>query len=215
MKIETIPQGSYQTNSYVLSNEDGGDCVIIDTGLENNDLMSYLKESKLNPLALLLTHGHLDHIIGIPQLREQYPAIKVYIHKYDSDMLGDPCLNMSAHSGVYEDFSTDTADELLEDGQEMDIAGMRFKMLHIPGHTKGGIAIYMPAEKVVFTGDCVFAGSVGRTDFPGYDEQECLEYLINGIKEKIISLDEDTRLLPGHGPATTIRCEKKHNPYMA
>lgn len=215
MNIKTIPQGSYQTNSYVLNQQGSNDCVIIDTGLENDALLAYIEDSGLIPKALLLTHGHLDHIYGIPVLREKYPEMKVYIHEDDSPMLGDADLNMSSYSGIYTDFTTGPADEFIADNQELEISGICFKFFHIPGHTKGGVAIYLPSENVIFTGDCLFAGSIGRTDFPGYAEGKCRDQLVNGIKEKILPLNEEIKLMPGHGPSTTIRCEKKHNPYLS
>ncbi len=214
MNIKAIPQGSYQTNSYVINEDGRNDCVIIDTGLENNSLSSYLSQERLRPAALLLTHGHLDHIKGVETLRKEFAEMKVYIHKDDADMLADPEANMSAYSAIYSNFTTDPADELLEDGQKLSLAGMNFEIFHIPGHSKGGIAVYVPDENVVFTGDCLFAGSIGRTDFPGCQEARCRQQLIDGIKEKLLPLDENTRLFPGHGPATTIRCEKKNNPYI-
>ncbi len=137
----------------------------------------------------------------------------MYIHVLDDIMLTDARSNMSSYTGL--DFSTESADVVLNDGEELEIIDIKMKIIHLPGHTKGGIAIHIPEAKVVFTGDCVFAGSIGRTDFPGYDEQTCREELIDAIKKKLLPLTEDTKLYPGHGPATTIRCEKKHNPYLA
>lgn len=212
MNIKTIEQGDYQTNSYVLNIDGSKNCVIIDTGLENTRLLNYLSENSLNPLALVLTHGHLDHIIGVPELRKSYPDIKVYIHTLDDKMLTDPERNMSAYTGL--NFATNPADILLNDGDIINSAQIKMQIFHIPGHTKGGISVYVKDADAVFTGDCVFAGSIGRTDFPGYAEGDCRKQLINAIKEKLLALDENTKLYPGHGPATTIRCEKKHNPYL-
>jgi hydroxyacylglutathione hydrolase len=215
MNIKTIPQGSYQTNSYVLNKAAQGDCVVIDTGLDNAELLGYLERAKLNPSALLLTHGHLDHILGVELMREKYPDIKLYIHADDAVMLGDASANMSAYSAVYDNFTAKPADVLPCDGQILHLCGFEIKVLHIPGHTAGGVSFHFPKEKAIFTGDCLFAGSIGRTDFPGYNEVQCRMQLINGIKEKIIPLGDDVKIYPGHGPATTIRCEKKHNPYLA
>lgn len=213
--IKTIVQGSYQTNSYVVrKDESRKDCVIIDTGLDNFQLLQYLSENSLNPIAVILTHGHLDHILGVDELRVKHPEIKVYIHEDDADMLLDAEKNMSKMSAIYADFSTKPADFMLKDGEDINIADLSLKVIHVPGHTPGGICLYYKEEDVIFSGDCVFAGSIGRTDFPGYQEGKCFMQLIKGIKEKVLTLPEETKLLPGHGPATTIRCELKHNPYL-
>lgn len=215
MKIERLVQGSYQTNSYILrQNEAERDCIIIDTGLENSALMKYLLETSLTPAALILTHGHLDHIHGIPELRKRYPAMKVCVHKDDAAALADPKLNLSAMSAIYQNFSTNPADIILEDGQSLEFAGMQFRVIHTPGHTPGGICLYSQTQNSLFSGDSLFAGSIGRTDFPGYQQGKCHQQLVSAVLEKVLSLPEDTAVYPGHGPATTIAQEKRYNPFF-
>jgi hydroxyacylglutathione hydrolase len=208
MKIDCLIIGAYQTNCYILHNEQAGDCVIIDAGLDPRRLISFLQQQKLNPVAVVLTHGHIDHIAAVPTLREQFPAMKVYIHSLDAEMLTEPLANLSVLSG--DDFSTEQADCLLNDGDNIEQAGFKLKVLHTPGHTPGGISLYLQQQKVVFTGDALFEDSVGRTDFPGGN----MEQLLNGIKEKLLTLPADTKVYPGHGPATTIAREKAHNQYL-
>jgi hydroxyacylglutathione hydrolase len=208
MKIDCLIIGAYQTNCYILHNEQAGDCVIIDAGLDPGRLISFIEQQKLNPVAVVLTHGHIDHIAAVPALREQFPAMKVYIHSLDAEMLTEPLANLSVLSGY--DFSTEQADCLLNDGDTIEQAGIKLKVLHTPGHTPGGISLYLQKQKVVFAGDALFEDSVGRTDFPGGN----MEQLLNGIKEKLLTLSADTKVYPGHGPATTIGREKAHNQYL-
>ncbi|AQQ71772.1 Hydroxyacylglutathione hydrolase [Limihaloglobus sulfuriphilus] len=214
MIIETVTQGSYQTNSYILRGDNSSECVIIDTGMDNKELLARIDSQALKPEALLLTHGHLDHIIGVPDLRDKYPGIKVCIHENDAAALNEPERNMSAHSAIYRNFTTAAADIILEDGKTYSFAGMDFKVLHTPGHTPGCICLYCESEAALFTGDTVFAGSVGRTDFPGYDTNAAHQQLLNAVREKVFALPDDTKLYPGHGPSTTLRCEKKYNPFF-
>lgn len=183
--------------------------MIVDAGLGPGQLIGFLKEHKLNPVAVVLTHGHIDHIASVAALREHYPDIRVYIHKLDAEMLIDPEHNLSAlvHPGG---FNTRPADSLLEDKSIIEQAGIRLEVLHTPGHTPGGICLYSKAEGIVFTNDTLFAESVGRTDFPGGSTDE----LIKSIKEKLLTLPDDTKVYPGHGPITTIAHEKAHNPYL-
>jgi hydroxyacylglutathione hydrolase len=208
MKIDCLIIGAYQTNCYILHNEQDGDCVIIDAGLDPGRLISFIEQQKLNPVAVVLTHGHIDHIAAVPALREQFPAMKVYIHSLDAEMLTEPLANLSVLSGY--DFSTEQADCLLKDGDTIEQADIKLKVLHTPGHTPGGISLYLQKQKVVFTGDALFEDSIGRTDFPGGN----MEQLLNGIKEKLLILPADTKVYPGHGPATTIAREKAHNQYL-
>jgi len=209
MKIDSLVLGIYQTNCYILHNGEANEnCLIIDTGLEADELVCFLRQHKLNPVIIILTHGHIDHIRGIIALREHYPSVKVYIHKLDSKMLKDAKSNLSALSD--EPFSTNPADLILEEGNMIEQAGMKLQVLHTPGHTKGGISLYSKNEAVVFVGDTLFSNSIGRTDFP----DGSMTQLVRSIKEKLFILPNETVVYPGHGPATTIGYEKENNPFL-
>ena len=209
MKIDRLILGAYQTNCYILrQSEADRDCLIIDTGLEAGELIDFLGRDKLNPVAVVLTHGHADHITGVTALRKSYPDIKVYIHKLDGKMLTAAKDNLSAMAGV--PFSTEQADFSLEEGTIIEQAGIKLKVLHTPGHTPGGISLYAKNEGIIFVGDTVFAGSVGRTDMPGGSTIQ----LIKSIKEKLCVLPDETIVYPGHGPTTTMAQEKANNPFL-
>ena len=208
MKIDTIALGSYQTNCYILRQNEAKDCLIIDPGLEPAPLLDLLKENQLNPVAIILTHGHADHIAGIPALRQSYPEIKIYIHKLDAIMLTEAQHNLSALADG--PFETDPADFLIDEPDMIDLAGIKLEVFHTPGHTQGGICLYLRDEAILFSGDTLFADSVGRTDFPGGN----MAQLTKGIKEKLLILSEQTTVCPGHGPATSIAREKAYNQYL-
>ena len=209
VKIDQLALGSYQTNCYILrADEVASDCLIIDTGLEADGLIEFLQDHKLNPVAAIFTHGHSDHIGGLAALHENQPGIEVCIHKLDADSLTNTEKNLSALAGV--SFTTEPADILLEEGGWVEYAGIRLKILHTPGHTPGGICLYSEDENLIFTGDTLFAGSVGRTDFPYADHQQ----LLNSLREKILPLPDKVVAYPGHGPKTTIGNEKKFNPFL-
>jgi len=209
MDIKTFILGEYQTNSYcVKADVSAADCLIIDTGLQSEPLINYLKENQLNPVAAVFTHGHIDHIDGLGLLRKNWPDIKAAIHKADAVMFEDGRLNLSAFSGM--PFKTGPADIIIEAEGSLTFAGVEFHILHTPGHTPGGISLYSEKEGVVFVGDALFAGSVGRTDFPGGDSNQ----LIASIKSKLLTLPDETTVYSGHGPATTIATEKRTNPFL-
>jgi hydroxyacylglutathione hydrolase len=209
MNIYHLVLGEYQTNCFcVTADNSAKDCLVVDTGLSPQPLIDHLQKSELDPVAVVYTHGHLDHTFGAKALRENWPDIKVAIHKNDADMLTDADKNLSAAMGTPLEFSA--ADIILNDGDEVDFAGVKLKVIHTPGHTPGGICLYSESEKLLFAGDTLFATSVGRTDFPGGDH----DLLITSIRTKLIVLPDETKVYTGHGPATTIGHEKKFNPFI-
>ncbi len=209
MKIDRLILGAYQTNCYVLRNsETATDCLIVDPGLEAGNLLDFLQEHKLNPVAVVLSHGHIDHMAGVAELRQRYSGIKVYIHKLDAEMLIEPRHNLSALAGVM--FKTEPADVLVEDRSMIEKAGIKLDVLHTPGHTPGGICLYAKDEGLVFTNDTLFADSIGRSDFPGGS----MPQLVSSIKDRLFTLADETKVYPGHGPVTTIAHEKAHNPFL-
>lgn len=209
MKIDRLILGLYETNCYVLrNNETTKDCLIVDAGLGAGKLIKFLEKHKLNPVAVVLTHGHIDHMEGVAALREEFADIKVYIHKLDAGMLAEPHINLSAMTGEF--FSIEPAEFSLEEGEEIEQAGVKLSVLHTPGHTPGGICLYSKDEGIVFTDDALFADSIGRTDFPCGS----MEQLLKSIREKLFTLPDETKVYPGHGPITTIAHEKIHNPFL-
>ncbi len=209
MKIDTFVLGDFQTNAYVVRpNDSATDCVVIDTGMSSEPLIEFLKTNGLNPVAVLFTHGHADHIAGVNLLRETFPGIKVAIHNDDTPMLANPVKNLSVMVGL--PYKAQPADVVITDQCPLEYAGIKFQPLHTPGHTPGGICLYCQDEGVVFVGDTLFANSIGRTDFPGGDSEQ----LLNSIRDRLFTLPDETKVYNGHGPATTIGSEKKTNPFL-
>ena len=209
MEMDRLVLGLYETNCYVLrQDEKAQQCVIIDPGLGADQLLDFLAEGRLDPVAVVLTHGHIDHAQGVAALREKYPDIKLAIHALDADMLSDSQGNLSAMMG--ENFTTAPAEIILEDQAVFEQAGVALTVLHTPGHTPGGICLYSQADSIVFTDDTLFTESVGRSDFPGGSHDQ----LITSIKDKLFTLPDDTVAYPGHGPQTTIAHEKAGNPFL-
>ncbi len=210
MKIDTIILGDYQTNCYcVRENDDQKDCFIIDPGLNPESLIRFLNVNELRPVSIVLTHGHVDHIAGVESIREYWPEVQVTIHEDDAEMLTNPGMNLSVMSGTMVQMRPAEI-QLKTAEQYYQVLGVRFQLFHTPGHTPGGICLYSAKDQVVFVGDTLFAGSIGRTDFP----DGSYEQLIQMIKEKLLILPEQTLVCPGHGPETTIRQEKKFNPFL-
>lgn len=214
LHIHVIPMGPLETNCYVLWREESAapagqtPCWIVDVSLWSKPMVEFLRERRLEPKRALLTHGHGDHIGGLAYLCEHFPRMSISCPADDAPMLGSPELNLSATflMGIV----APAAHELLQPGDELDLEGLTWRVLDTSGHTPGGASYYCPSENVVFTGDSLFAGSIGRCDIPGGDHNR----LVRNIREHLLSLPDETRIFPGHGPETTIGREKTHNPFL-
>ena len=175
-------------------------------------LAEKLKQDNLNPVAVLLTHGHFDHAGAAEELAKEFD-IKIYAHEAERDTLADPKKNVSWMIGANESYH---ADVFLKDNEIINLADFEIKVLHTPGHTEGGCCYYVPEEHIVFSGDTLFADSVGRTDFPGGS----MSQIVRSIQEKLLTLSEagnletDIMVYPGHNEPTTIETERMNNPYL-
>ena len=207
MKIIQMEVGSLGANCFIIYSENTKKAAVIDPGGEAERIMSAVNRAGLTVEAIINTHGHADHILGNNKLKELTGA-PLLIHKDDADMLCSSARNLSAYIGGA--VSCGPADRLLTDGEVLNIGDFTLKVLHTPGHTPGGISLLAEADKAVFVGDTLFAESIGRTDFPGGSYSQ----LIESIKTKLMTLDDEVKAYPGHGPATTIGWERRQNPFI-
>jgi glyoxylase-like metal-dependent hydrolase (beta-lactamase superfamily II) len=206
-RILSIP---FEENAYVARLPDRDDCLVVDPGLEPQKILDYLHQQQLEPAAILNTHGHSDHIAGNGALKECWPDCPLVIGVGDAPKLTDPQQNLSALFGA--SLVSPPADVLLRDGQNYSAAGFDLEVIAVPGHSAGHV-VYLWKDHspcVAFVGDVVFAGGIGRTDFPDGDTQA----LLGGIRQKLFTLPADTLLLPGHGEPTTVDQERRTNPWV-
>ena len=194
--------GMVETNCYFVYDEDSNDAILVDPA--KNGIYDKLAEAGINVKAVILTHGHFDHIMGVHELQKK--GVKVYALDVEKALLEDANLNASAQ--IRAPYTVD-ADEFLTDGQEMELCGLKFKVIATPGHTAGSCSYYFEKDKVIITGDTLFYCSIGRSDLPTGDEATILK----SVKMLVDTLPEDVKVYPGHGDATTIGFEKSHNPF--
>ncbi|VEF47804.1 putative metal-binding hydrolase [Bacillus freudenreichii] len=207
MNWKQIPLGPLQTNCYLLFNEDK-QCIVIDPGAQGEDLIQYMEQEGLNPLAICLTHAHYDHIGAVENVRSHW-GIPVYIHENEKEWLTDPSLNGSARHPM-EPVSGQPADHHLEKEGALEIGPFTMEVLETPGHSPGSVSYYIKEIETVFSGDALFNGGIGRTDLLGGDHAT----LIDSIHNKLLSLPDQTTVLPGHGFSTSVEKEKTSNPYL-
>ncbi|MCM1466958.1 MAG: MBL fold metallo-hydrolase [Alistipes sp.] len=203
VKVDSITVGSLGTNCYFVCNGDTMETVIIDPGADAARIAARIEEKSYRPAAVFLTHGHFDHMMAAKEICDRY-RIKLYIYEKEKDLAEDPDENLSTS---FMGPLLVEADETFADNDIVEMAGMDFKVLHTPGHTKGSCCFYMEEEKILISGDTLFCQSVGRSDFPTGSTAQ----LLRSIGERLFVLPDETKVYPGHGDATTIGYEKAHN----
>jgi hydroxyacylglutathione hydrolase len=218
--IAGFPAGPWGTNCYVVATGPGTECVVIDPGKDAAaGVDALVREHNLKPVSVLVTHGHVDHMWCVAPVAGTYDAT-AYIHPNDRHLLANPMAGMSAETtammlgGRYEFAEPDNVEEI-EDGRILELAGLEFLVDHTPGHTEGSIVFRTPyAEQdiaeVMFSGDLLFAGSIGRTDLPGGNHAS----MLTSLRTKVLTLSDDIVVLPGHGEQTSIGQERATNPFL-
>ena len=206
LEMQQCVLGQVFTNCYFLKNKETGELLIVDPGDYAEKVFQKVSLIQGKPVGILLTHGHFDHIMAVKEVKEKY-QIPVYACRQEEVMLAEPTINMTA---VYGSACSIKPEVLLDDGQIFEAAGFSIQMFHTPGHTKGSCCYYIKDEGVLFSGDTLFCGSVGRTDFPGGSSAE----IVRSLHKLVDTLPEDTEVFPGHDASTTIGYEKRYNPFV-
>jgi glyoxylase-like metal-dependent hydrolase (beta-lactamase superfamily II) len=203
----------FATNCWIIASEKGSECIIVDPGMTDisAEVELIIAEEGLKPVAALLTHGHLDHTFSVKPLADGY-SIPAYIHSEDRRFIADPAgihgpQFVQQLQGMH--FEEPIRVETLKDGSQLECVGLSIRAIHAPGHTRGSLMFLINGEMLI-SGDVLFAGSIGRTDLPTGSMSD----MRNTLQKKVLTLDDEIRVLPGHGGETTIKYERKNNPYL-
>lgn len=208
--VRTVLSLPFQESAYIARLNNRSSCLVVDPGLEPEKILLEIERENLSPEAILITHGHGDHIGGIEPILKKYKDCKIYVGENDANKLIDSKENLSGFFGF--SLTVPPADVLLRDGDKIEIAGIPVEVLHTPGHSKGHVVYLIRCEpkSILFSGDVIFEQSIGRSDFPDGDHRE----LIRSIETKILTLPDDTVIYSGHGNPTTVGAERRMNPFL-
>ena len=206
IEIKSMTLGMVATNCYLIINKETKEALLIDPADNALRISNVIEENVCTLKAILLTHGHFDHIMALNELKKRY-NVPVYAHEEEEDVLKQSSLNMS---GMIGQIYTTQADIYVKDGEHLKLAGLDIIVLHTPGHTKCGVCYYLPEEKVLMSGDTLFHCSIGRTDFP----TGSMSQLVRSVKEQLFVLPDDVQVYPGHDSVTSIGYEKQYNPFF-
>lgn len=207
LDLETFTLGDFQTNCFVVYRP-GRAAWLIDVGQDPGPMLDFVEQAELSVEKIILTHAHADHIAGVAEALQRFPGTPIYIHEAEKDFPADASLNLSIY--ISQPIVAPDPTDTLTHGQSLDLDGLLFEIRHTPGHSPGGITLVQPDNHLAIVGDTLFANSIGRFDFPTSDGP----LLIKSIHEQLLTLPDDTRALPGHGPETTIGRERESNPYL-
>lgn len=205
MKVALLPSGPLRVNTYIAEDEATKKGFIVDPGGYDVQMIKYIAENKIDIEYIILTHGHEDHIAGVNEYKEMIPGVKVVAHADEFSMIENAVPEMSNTGGPI----CFTPDIAIHDGDTLKVGDVELKFFHTPGHTVGGMCIYVEADKDLYSGDTLFQQSIGRTDFPGGSFKQ----ITDSIK-RLYTLPDDTRVLPGHMGITSIAYEKENNPFV-
>ena len=208
MLLKHLTLSSMETNTYVLGSADTNACVVIDVAAQPQPLLDFLDRKQLKLQAVIITHGHYDHIAGVKELLKAHPKAQLILGRDAQKVACNPLRNLSLL--FFKAFSIRKPDLLVSEPQQIALAGLALQVLDLPGHSPGSIGLYDPQAKSVYCGDTLFAGSIGRTDFPGASG----ELLLESIRTKLMTLPDETKVWPGHGPVTSIGVERRTNPFL-
>ena len=209
-RVRAFPLGETETNAYLVSDAPGdpNGCWIVDPGVDPSSLVEVVRREGLEPRAIVLTHAHYDHIGGVDAIERSFGRLPIHLHAAEAAFCEEPMLNLSVFLGT--PIVCRSADRTLAEGDTLSLGDCRFRVFHTPGHSPGSVCLVDEAHGIALVGDLVFAGSIGRTDFPTSDPAAMRRSLARILEE----LPDETTLLPGHGPATTLALERRRNPFL-